>query len=119
MRVALFAVLLTVLSGCTLFGRHHYVESRRPIIPVPERPALEPVPDPETLETEEELRQAYQNARINLVRVLNRDATMEEVIDAYNKAALDHNVEAGYSLPEEVELDNVEDEPEPEPEPAE
>ena len=101
MRLAVLAFVCLAFAGCPIFGRHHYVESRRPILPVPERPELKPVPAPETLATEDELREAYQNARENLVALLNRDATFEEVIRAYNKESLDHNIKNGYSLPPE------------------
>lgn len=101
MRLALITLICLAATGCSIFGRSHYYDGRRPILPVPERPELKPVPAPETLTTEAELREAYQNARENLVAVLNRDATLEAVVDAYNQAALDHNVEHGYSLPPE------------------
>ena len=52
MRFLIMAVCVLALQGCTLFGRTHYVESRRPIIPVPERPILEPLPPEEELFTE-------------------------------------------------------------------
>ena len=108
MRFASFFLILTTVlfSGCTLFGRTHYVEAKRPVLPEVEKPTLRPfVPEEQFLSggevsDVEGLRRAYDVAIENFIAIANREAALDAVVAEYNRRAKAHNEANGFTLSE-------------------
>lgn len=110
-QTTLLLVASMMLTGC--FEFRTYVESYKPVIPVPEQEALHPLPqdgelfnEDGTIKDPDKLINAYHTVGYNLVVVINELETLREVVQAYNEWAHQQNVETGYTLPDPVTQPN-------------
>ena len=109
--VSMLVLSSLVLTGC--FEFRTYVESYKPIIPMPDQEDLVPlVPDSEifnadgSIADQEALLQSYISTQDNLVILINENESLRAVVAAYNEWAEQQNVQTGYTLPQPIQPTN-------------